>query len=132
MDDNFTILLQAVLKDREHLYHQYQEGMKLLKKHHEETMRRVMKGQKAGKGNFGFIAGDTQFLRERQIGEYLQFILWQMYCLLDGRENDKGLDDELCFFCIYKRYRFHSNKVKDHWNNESPEGWFCQEECEHK
>lgn len=107
----------------------YDYGMEILREHSEEIMFRVMKSRSENKGNFAYLE-DENIKREQKIAKTLTHIMWRFKLELDGKETEKGLCGWMCIDCWYKRYRFHSLRAPGHWNNESAEGWVCQEECE--
>ena len=109
----------------------YEIGMGAYRAHVVETIRRVMKGRRENGGNFKYLK-DEDYIREKKAMVYLSLFLWRLHLRLTGKEDKKGECDMLCIQCPYPRYTFHSKEEPEHWNNEGPEGWCCQVECECK
>ena len=109
----------------------YDDGMKVLREHVEETCRRVMLSRSEGKGNFTHLQ-DEQIKREARIADALEHLLWREYCKIKGRTDEEGCCNQKCIDCYNKRFNFHLPNIPDHWCNEQEEGWYCQAECECK
>lgn len=110
----------------------YEKGMESLRRHHEEICFRVMKSRNEDRGNFAYLL-DDDIKREEELGKWLQFAMWQLYCdMNDIQSNDYCTGELKCRDCTSKRFRFHSERAPDHWCNEGNEEWYCQAECECK
>ena len=109
----------------------YEKGLSLLREHSEEICSRVMKSRKEDKGNLGYLE-DIDIVREQKLARFLCHLLWRKKLEIDEKTDMEGMCDEMCYDCHYKRYNFHPQRAPDHWAWETPEGWYCQEECECK
>lgn len=109
----------------------YEAGIELLRVHAEEICFRVMKGQSEGKGNFGYLE-DEDIKRERGLARFLRHLLSKMDLEITGNVDKEGYCNKMCYDCTYRRYNFHPQRAPNHWSHESPEGWYCQAECECK
>lgn len=110
---------------------EYEVGLEILREHAEEICFRVMKGRSEGKGNFGYLEDDN-IKHQMRVARYLTHMLSKMDLELTGRVDKEGYCDKMCYDCTYRRYNFHPQKSPEHWSHESPEGWYCQAECECK